>query len=426
MYLRPTRLTSSLMNKRKMPIGTKLDHLPNGDELIEFNYKNLTFVKMFNSKLFQLNSIIKSIELSNKKKISIGPFMRSYIFYTQLCLLDNELPHFGNVYIKYGEKPKTIKIGRAFDLSRRYDKNKQDEIIRIIPVSNDSATENDLLKAFNNKSDEYSLVDGTKETFTYTNLQHAINLFNEITNKRKIEKLDYSKSKHIKRVRISQNKENIWCSLEVIRIIINNYIQAENIKQDYEQLFKAIESYISKDIYMYVEHNNLLHQNCLYWLFHKYIVIQNDKDLMVNGSRLWNSIIENEKKLGKKKTITTTFRQFLQSEKMQRIHRQFELTYPDEIFYTEPIKNKEQPQFNGIYVHYVLVHFIVEYLDADYALMVAKLMYKRFKLGHSISGGNINEDINEETPDESKYIERYKENLHSMKDLISFKAIMEI
>lgn len=65
-------------------------------------------------------------------------------------------------------------------------------------------------------------------------------------------------------------------------------------------------------------------------------------------------------------------------------------------------------------------------MDAKYALIVAKLMYKRFH-PNALSDGNIdyNENEEEETPEEQEYISKYVKNFHSMKDLNMLHAIMK-
>ena len=115
-------------------------------------------------------------------------------------------------------------------------------------------------------------------------------------------------------------------------------------------MMDSIDAYISNDDYTYTEHNDLLNQNCSYRLFHKYVVIQNNDDLMINGSRLWNSIceIENKKFAGK------SLSRFLKSKRIQKIKEQFNRGHPNEPFHTEKIKNIKQPQFNGIYIFIML------------------------------------------------------------------------
>lgn len=397
------------------PMNTVLNHAVNGEDLIRFEYKGIIFNKMFKSELFYLQSVMSSIGMSiHNPKIRTTRYFESYSFYCQLCLLDRTLPKYSNVYLKFTSKPKTVKIGRCYELNRRYSPEEREKLIKIIPVKNDSLVEQKLIKEFDKVFEKEK---GKNETFVYNNLNQVKALFDSCISKSDKVKLNFNESKHIRKGKLADDYQGMWISPQVVRILINNYIEDPNVKKDYDDMMDSIDAYIEKDVYVYIERNHLLNQNCLYWLFHKYVVIQNNDDLMVNGSRLWNSICETENK----KFVGKSLSRFLKSKRIQRIKEQFDIAYPNEPFYTEKIKNTKQPQFNGIYVHYILTHFIVEYLDAKYALIVAKLMYKRFH-PNALSGGNVIKE--EETPEEQEYITRYIQNFHSMKDLNILHAIM--
>ena len=401
------------------PINSSLTHASNGEDIIKFEYKNISFDKMFKSELFYFQSVASSIgKAIHSPKLNMTPFINSYSFYCQLCLLDQTLPKYSNVYLKFTSKPKTIKIGRCYKMDRRYSPEERERLIKIIPVKNDSLVEQRLISEF---SKVFEKEKGKNETFIYSNLNQVKALFDSCISESDKVKLNFNESKHIQKIVLAHdNYHGMWISPQVVRILINNYIEDPNMKKDYDDMMDSIDAYIEKDAYVYIERNRLLNQNCLYWLFHKYVVIQNNNDLMVNGSRLWNSICETENK----KSAGKSLGRFLRSAQIQRIKEQFDIAYPNELFYTEKIKNTKQPQFNGIYVHYILTHFIVEYLDAKYALIVAKLMYKRFH-PNALSGGNLGDNENEEeTPEEREYIAKYVQYLHSMKDLNGLHGIM--
>lgn len=422
----------------KIPVKTHLSHTSNGADIIRFEFKGLIFDKLFHEELFYLQSVIKSIERMIGHKLSgINSFTSSYIFHKQLSLLDHNVECCGNVYMKRGKRKGTIKIGRCYKLKRRYGITERENILRLIPVLNDTKIEARLLKEFNKV---YQLVPRTRETFLCSNVQEAERLFNSLIKNSEIVKFDVNDTKgHVKRYRTIPELDGLWCSTTAARIIINNYVEEPNQHKDFNDLLDAIDVRISKDVYVYYEFNKLLRQECMYWMFHKYVVIQNNDDLMVNGSRLWNSIYEKEIKGNVK--VKPLLSSFLKSKRVQNIYEQFKQLFPNDVFYTEKMRNNEQPQFNGIYIHYTLVHFIVEYLDAKYALMVAELMYRRFKptngrkrrIEDGLSGGEVgdtDEEEEEESEDEeeakNEYIQRYMTNRHSMKDLISLKTIMGI
>lgn len=47
--------------------------------------------------------------------------------------------------------------------------------------------------------------------------------------------------------------------------------------------------------------------------------------------------------------------------------------------YTNKYVNKEQPQFNGIYIHYSLVVYIVDKLNSEYGFIIAGMVFKQYR-----------------------------------------------
>ena len=98
-----------------------------------------------------------------------------------------------------------------------------------------------------------------------------------------------------------------------------------------------------------------------------------DDNLYVNGSRLYNSICKAENI--KKKY--DSFKKFMTSGKMKHWTNEFKVLFPEKEAMTWH-ENKENKYLEGYYVHYLFVHFIVEYLNPKYAFFVADLMFKTF------------------------------------------------
>lgn len=354
-------------------IKTTLIHASNGEEIIRFEYKDIRFDKMFKSDLFYLQSVASSMgKAIHSPKLNMVPFINSYSFYCQLCLLDPTLPKYSNVYLKFTSVPKTVKIGKCYDLlNEPIEQN--EKLIKIVPVKDDSTVEQKLIisefsKVYEKENDE-------NETFIYNNLNQVKVLFNSCISESDKVKLGFNNSKHIQKIVLSHdNYHGVWISPQVVRILINNYVEDSNVKKDYDDIMDSLNAYISNDDYTYTEHNDLLNQDCSYRLCHKYVVIQNNDDLMVNGSRLWNSICETENKKFAGKSLS----RFLKSKRIQKIKEQFNRNYPNKSFHTEKIKNIKQPQFNGVYIHHVLVQYIIEYLDTKRARLIMNLINKQF------------------------------------------------
>ena len=350
-------------------IKDEIKFIENGDETISLSLNEIKIEKLADMDYIFVPSIENSFSKSLTRKVTVHQFMLSYLFYSELCLIDPSIHKYGNVYMLYNKKDKIIKIGKTYDITKRYDKEKLEELVSCIPVNNQSTVESILLKEFKK---EHILVDGTKESFYCLNFDKDLRLFKSLTNEHKV-KLDIDKSEHIHSFYRNGKYKGRWCSIDVFKILINQFIEQPSIKRKYLNLIESIHKFIDNDSYVYIEHNNMLKTDCVYWKFHKYTVIQNLSDGYVNGSRLWNSIkkVENIKK-------GRSLKNFLDSEYIQRKKETFERLYPGMPIYTENYKNKSQPQYNGIYVHNLFVHYIADYLNAEYGFLVSALVFKEW------------------------------------------------
>ena len=348
-----------------------------GDEAIEMKYKNLSVIKDGFGNYIYIQSIEQLVSKLLHRQIHLQSYITSYLFYEQLCIIDKTLQKHGNVYLLMNTETKTFDIGRTYDISKRYNKLKREEIVRVVPVLDDVAIESKLIKYFSSHYQKAitNRVPGAKtnETFIYSNYEQTIKEFDKLMPKKKLE-LDYQSSTHLYIDMQKQSLRGLWCSLSVFKIITNHYINDKKQREIIDEFINGIKVMIKNDTFIYYEYNKQLKTKCLYWKYHKYTVIQNENDGYVNGSRLWNSI----KKTDDLK-VGISLNRFLHSKRIENLRGNFEEMFPGKQMYTEKLINSEQPWFSGIYVHYAIIHFIVEYLDAKYAIIVAALMYKRYR-----------------------------------------------
>lgn len=356
-----------------MNIHDQLNFVSNGDSTIILQYKNILIEKDADKDIFYLDSINNSLSNILKiKTIRSTKFIRTYQFYSQLCLLDSNLPKYGNVYLMANTTNKTFKIGKTYNYDVRYKEERKKELIKCVPVYNQSQIESMLLKYFRSK---YELVKGTKETFIYDdNIKDITKEFNSIIPNEKIVTFETKLNNHISSDHPSHDRRGLWVSMDVFQIIVNNYIEKPSDKKDFQFLIDNVSKFIDNDSYVYKVHNDMLDTDCTYWKYHKYTIIQNEKDTMINGSRLWNSIKKKENK-----KIKLTLNEFLHTKFFEDKLPAFNKMFPGAIMYTENYKNKDQPQFNGVYIHPAIVHYVVDRLNAEYGFMVAIMAFKKFK-----------------------------------------------
>ena len=390
----------------------ELQHITDENNNIIFTYDDLILYKNDDLDLFNIRSLNKIIIKIIGRKVNTKIFLLSYRFYLQLAQIDKTLQKYNFVYLRIIDSSKKIcKIGRTYNINRRYDTSAVKTVDMLIPVTDDIKVESLLIKRF---TDEFKRIGKSKETFKYKNLKVTKELFKNICRPFEI-KTKIKETEHIKTLITKQHHSEIHVSIEVCDIIFNNYVNDNNYIQKFDTMKQYIINSMNKDEYMCSEYNKLLKTKCLYWKYHKYTVIQNESDLYINGSRLWNSVIKND---GIKKK--TKLSKFLKLKYIQDIIKEFRVIYPGQEPYRKEIINKEQPYFSGIYIHYALVHFMLAYLNARYALTVSELMYRLYhnnylnkisKNKKSISGGRLlmtRDEYNE------NYLKHYKNinNLH--------------
>ena len=397
----------------------ELKHTQNDDCNITFTFGELTLIKNDYYDLFSMDSLINTISGIIQRKFNVQHYINSFGFYQQLTLIDQDIERYGYVYLRIVDKENKIcKIGRTFDINRRYNEEDRGNIILLYPVDNDNTVENKLIREFNKY---FIKVSGTRESFKYKGISTIKELFNNVC-KNHIVKPDYMKSSHIQELKIEDRRHTaLYVSLPVCEIIFNNYVKEPKHIRKFNTMKGYIIDTLNKDVYISNEYNKVLKTKCIYWKFHKYTIIQNENDLYVNGSRLWNSIIRNDKL-----DVKMKLSKFLSSKRIQEIKAQFEELYPNKKFYITNVVNQEQPYFSGTYVHYILIHFIISRLNAKYAIMVSELMYRQYYNNFlketkpkTMKGGGRMLTLDE-------YNKRYLENFKNINDIPSLLSILGI
>lgn len=392
------------------PLHVSMSILENDIEVLNFEYNGLSIEQNSYEKKFYLQSLENILTKILNKDISLTRYMQTYMFYAMLALYDKSLSTSSNVYLLRFDDTKTFKVGKTYDITKRYTSQTRENLVRLVPVKNASTVEKKLIDYFKNN---YETSRG-KEYFKYINFDSVISRFNEIVSTyATIEQFDYKSSKLIQTKPISRQRQGMWVSKEVCQICIKHFVDDPHIVEAFDEMFRLIELSYKDESYTSYVYNKALHTKCVYWKFHKYTVIQNESDGYVNGSRLFNSIKKADNKLTQR-----NLKKYLDSHAIQRLKGQFKAKYKtDQLYYFHD--NTEQPYLKGYYVHYILVHYIVDWLSAEYSFMVAELMFNMFKNGQSnkaMTGGCSKDE----------YIKRYKLYKSSNMDLNAVCNLLEV
>ena len=398
-------------------ITKSIKHIGSKHDIIIYKYKDYTLNIYFDTKSTFISyvSLDSAIVKALGKKQLINNFMNTYSFYSQLCSLDTNLHKYGNVYLIYGSSPNTVKVERGYKFKPKYDQNKETNMIFCVPVEDEEAVEMRILNRF--KQDFTRMSEDA--TFAYTNINTVKKTFKSALGSE--EKLiSNSINPHVKTISVN-GKYSSWLSQLATKVIIRNYIKNQDNREDLCQFINVIASDLKdlKKSMLSEEYNIQMNTKCYYWKFHNYVIIQNENNNYINGSRLYNSIIH----VDKIKTCMN-FTHYLKSDPVQRMKRRFEEEYPDMEFHTKMVQNKEQPWLSGIYIHYTLVRPLVEHLDTHYGLFVAELVYKILKpdilLDRHVESGTIIEYGLSKDEEYNKFLEIYTSMIQHIKDPFAF------
>lgn len=351
-----------------------------GTSLIWFKYGLYELIKHPHFDMFYYQNIVNIIENYNSDITdkSIETFINSYNFYQQLCLLDHDLPKYSNVYLLQNKEKKTFKVGMSWNYKKRYSKDKRDkETVFVVPVHNASATENKLIKAMRKLCGEP--IEGTEETFNYTNFTDIKSLFNETIESDRV-KVKFNANRHFARTRNETKYKGLWVSEYVLTILLSYYIEESEKRKEIFEFLNMIRIAIDKDVYV---ENIDSTKKYIHIIFHKYSIIQVGN--YINGSALYNSICKADNVPRK----YDYFSHFMKSEAMKVHIKQYkEMEDNDDYMHLSEYRN---PLLRGYMVHYTFVHSIMENLSAWYYMHVSKLMYRLML----VSGGIELPDKNE-------------------------------
>lgn len=337
-----------------------------------FKYKGWNLEKHSEYDMFYVRSIVDNLNQYSINEQIVRNFIHSYSFYVQLTLLDDRLPKYGNVYLLIDKDTKTCKVGMSWNIEQRYSLKKlQKELVYVVPVNNMKVVESKLITRF--KEVFGDPVKGN-ETFAYKNMDDVKDEFKAIVANEEII-IDIYKDipHHITKFKTPHNKTNNWCSFDAMRVLFNYYVEKENDRNNVRDFISLINYAIERDSYIYTTYNNKLKTEVEYILFHKYRLLKNKKDDYVNGSVLYNSI----RKADNTKLKYRRFKEYMNSDRFQRRIQQLKTVLPDEKGWYQDV-NVEQPYLSGYYIHYSLVHFILDDLDANYAIHTSILIFRLY------------------------------------------------
>lgn len=357
-------------SKDLKPLDYRFIIAENEDQILTFMVEKIIILKHPYNGLVYLNSIEKSINAYRNNKISVGRFIETFTFYEEMRLLKGDaLPKYGIIYLIVFKDKKIFKVGRTFNLKQRYSKSVKENVVRVYHVSDDRDVERDILKEYRRLG--YKTVKGN-EYFSYSRYSDVLTIFDYIVKPKAIDTTKVLDS-YFHKKEFSHDKRGFWTQFTPMHVIVNHFVKDDRLFR----LFTYVESFLlvakSSGYYYRVLEFPSAHLTFKIAKFRRYTIIENQNNLYVHATALWNTI----KKADGIKNKQTLYN-FLRSQFMQKhLKPQFEELFPGQPI----IINYECKDFkflSGHYIHFIFVHFILEWLDAKYAMEVSLYMYKTF------------------------------------------------
>lgn len=381
----------------------------NDETLICFIYDKIMILRNPYNYWIYLSSIEKSINAYRDRPTVLSQFVNSFTFYEELRLIDKNLPAYGTIYILRFEDRKVFKVGRTFKIEDRYNLEIMNRLVKLIYVSDDKNVEQILLAKI--RSSGYKNAKDGREYFYYTNFEKVMQIFDSVVIPKKINVM--SKNPHINRSVFSLKHQGYWCTLTAMRVIDNHYILEPSTRQLFLDVEQAIVNTFSSNIFFRFMHDVEPSLNFKLCRFKGYLIIHDMNDMYVNMDKLWKTVKRADGSDNKKSLYD-----FIRSKRVQdHLKPQFEELFPHMPLVREYNITGKWKILSGRYMHGLFVHFILEDLDANYALLVALYMFNTF----IINGASI--------PDLSRqhklkqYYQNYKREMN-MKELYNLLYIL--
>ena len=326
-----------------------------------YSYKNLpskSIIQRLNDGMINLNEFTTNIMHENQNQIS--RYINSYPFQVIMKTIDTTIKLPNIVYlIKVSDS--VFKIGRTHDFEQRYSKDIRAKADSVVYVDNEVNVEKLLINAY--KRAGYELYRG-KEWFRFTSFKEVKEIFDKTV---ETHKKEYKKPITNLIQFTVQDHTTIWyIDIRLLSFLIYKYIRDETYAKEVNTFVKLV-SQQTKDKYFDILYDKQIKQNCLAWTYMGVVMMEREKDMLINISRVQNSICRSFK-IPKKKVAD-----FMRRADVKRIRERFEKLYPNEIFAVPNYQNKEQPWMNGTYLHWRLINVFLGWVRTDFIFELAEI-----------------------------------------------------
>ena len=324
---------------------------------LKFLGRTVELTKSLVNHKYTLESISKLLSVSINELI---PFLNSQRFNYMLHCYDSsyEIPQF----VYFITFPEFVKIGRTFDLKRRYSPSElKDNVKRIEFVCNVTSAEKELKDEFAKRFEKFSTRSPERFEIPENKINSALKLFDGIIEKYKQKEIK-NKEEYIEKFIMDKQfgsgyfVSDVVCSILISAFSRIDYSSCLNVIRTIETSFRKLDK--NDFVSVFEEERNLFQ----YWKYYGYIIILNMTTKEVNISRFWKSILKTDNL-----KIKTSLYHYIHQDNIQNFLKKYDMKISKTTY-------KKRPLINGKWAPVVFVHLILHYLNARYMLEVSNML----------------------------------------------------
>ena len=334
-----------------------------------YRYRNLskrTITQRLNDGYIDLQAFIN--EILEIRANEVARYIRSFPFMSIVKTFDKKVNLPNIVYlIKINEN--TFKIGRTHDFIQRYKRSIREKADSVIYVDDEAKVEKELKKAYREAG--YVINRGT-EYFNYHSFASVKRIFDEVVKEHRVPE-PKMESFLIKNEIVHTSITKTYIHIRLLPFLITKYIRDERLAEKVRD-FVSLVAGQTKNGYYDVLYDKQLKTKCSTWTYFGIVCIERDSDHNINISRYYNSFLK-ANGLKKKRKIS----HFIASKFYRNSIETFNKYHPGEKMSQIAYKNKEQPYFNGTYIHWSLLVAFTAWVNVGHLMDIASILIPMFK-----------------------------------------------
>ena len=332
-------------------------------------FRGLQISYRVSDNLLYLTELSKFLSQTYHVSIDLYDYMESSEFHISMMKEDSSLYPKSHVYL-LDMKNGTFKVGKTLDINQRYSgKSITEYLVKLYAVDNETATEQELLKAMREK---FKQVEGTQEFFEYKTLTPAIDLFTSIAIKHKL----YVKDLNSQLIDTSMTHDHYFPGIyghpDVAKILIHKFCSVHSDLQNWMKLLESHKFDIGGTTVSIMK-DETTDQDNIFCYFKGYIFIRQLNSRYYNASKTIDSIVKTDKM--PQKSLNHYINH---NKKFLEAQQEFQKAFGESGIIDNT--GTKTSKLKGIYLHEYLMDIALKWASPKYNLASTIVMYETIKI----------------------------------------------